>query len=322
MKKSSVLVIASLIAGGAIGSGVTKLLDSGQPLLTSDQAQIRQGQFKFTNPLLECELGYLISEKKFATFRKEVTAFVNEEKAKGEVTDFAVYYRDLNNGPWFGIDEREAFIPASLLKLPLAMAFYKEVEHNPALLTEKIEYEGTDIIIDQHFDATESLKAGEIYELGALVDHMLVHSDNEAALIIFQYIGADKAETIYNDLALPVPMDGDYTISVKNYGAFFRLLFNASYLTEEHSDHILSTLSQIDFKEGIRKGVPDNIIVSHKFGESQNTQGEKSLHDCGIIYGENNPYLLCVMTKGKDFDRMSESITRVSKIIYEKIGAN
>jgi beta-lactamase class A len=63
---------------------------------------------------------------------------VKKKKADGAVSDIGVYYRDLNNGPWFGVNERQDFLPASLLKLPLMLNFYKIAETRPQVLQEKL----------------------------------------------------------------------------------------------------------------------------------------------------------------------------------------
>jgi beta-lactamase class A len=53
----------------------------------------------------------------------------------------------------------------------------------------------------------------------------------------------------------------------------------------------------------------------HKFGEAGN-QFEKQLHETGIIYLNSNPYLLSVMTKGKDNAQLSKLIGEISAAVY------
>ena len=65
--------------------------------------------------------------------------------------------------------------------------------------------------------------------------------------------------------------------------------------------------------------LPKNIIVAHKFGESGELGKEVQLHDCGIVYSPQHPYLICVMTKGKDFKNLENVIRSISKIAYERL---
>lgn len=43
----------------------------------------------------------------------------------------------------------------------------------------------------------------------------------------------------------------------------------------------------------------------------------KELHDCGIIYYPERPYLLCVMTEGNDLNELAGVIQNISKTVYE-----
>ena len=45
------------------------------------------------------------------------------------------------------------------------------------------------------------------------------------------------------------------------------------------------------------------------------------LHDCGIVYYPQHPDLLCVMTKGPDFERLDDIIRGVSQISFAEIDA-
>lgn len=286
----------------------------------SDARQVREGTNTYTNPLLECEIGSVISEKKFNLFKQDLDKIIQEEKTRGEISQLALYYRDLNNGPWFGINEQDGFIPASLLKLPLAMAFYKETEEKPELLFEKIIYEGSNIEVPQHFKPGVNLVKGQTYSLEELVEHMLVYSDNVAAGILTQIIDDQTTKNIYDDLGLVTPKNySEHSISVKDYASFLRVLYNSSYLSKTNSEKILGMLVKAQFERGIKGDLPANISVAHKFGEASLPDGTKQLHDCGIVYSQNNPFLLCVMTRGNNFDLMDKAISEISSTLFEKV---
>lgn len=148
---------------------------------------------------------------------------------------------------------------------------------------------------------------------------MIIYSDNDAFTLL-DTNARDFWDIAYKDLGLVSPdkaLDKDF-MSVKNYASFFRILFNASYLNKHNSNEALEELSKTKFKKGLVAGVPSNINVSHKFGERQ-SDGKKQLHDCGIIYYPKHPYLLCVMTRGDNFDKQEEVIKNISQIIYKDI---
>ncbi len=72
-------------------------------------------------------------------------------------------------------------------------------------------------------------------------------------------------------------------------------------------------------------GVPSTVDVAHKFGERTTLASDtestetKQLHDCGIVYFPENPYLLCVMTRGTDFKVLEGIISDISRMVYEEV---
>ena len=108
-------------------------------------------------------------------------------------------------------------------------------------------------------------------------------------------------------------------MTVKTYASFFRILYNGTYLTQRDSEHLLSLLSQSSFTQGLIAGLPTDMVVAHKFGEASLPDGTHQLHDCGIVYKPNQPYLICVMTKGTNFNTLAGVISHISKTVYKTI---
>ena len=80
------------------------------------------------------------------------------------------------------------------------------------------------------------------------------------------------------------------------------------------------------FTKGIMGGVPSDMVVAHKFGENTNylnsgIVANHELHDCGIVYYSNHPYLLCVMTRGTDLSALQGAIEDISRTAYKSIDA-
>lgn len=62
------------------------------------------------------------------------------------------------------------------------------------------------------------------------------------------------------------------------------------------------------------------LLVAHKFGEyGDSEKGIKQLHDVGIIYHEDNPYLLGIMTRGQDYAKLAQVIEKISSFIYSEV---
>jgi beta-lactamase class A len=313
--------------GGALLTGAFFLLFSDtRPRLIGGATEIREGGYQFINPLLECEqAGGLIDATK-VNFQSRVTSEIEKLSKKGTLQNVSVYYRDLNNGPWFGIREEIPFTPASLLKVPVSMAFFKMSESDPGILERKVKFEKPFEYLQagnkQLIPPKVEIEVGKEYTVLELIEAALEHSDNQAVSLLYANVDTNELISLYRRLGVPddVLFDAGATLSVKNYAAFFRILYNASYLSREHSEQMLQYLSVADFTDGIVAGVPATTPVSHKFGES-GTFEEHQLHDCGIVYHPTKPYLLCIMTEGTSLDNSKAALSDISRVVYEDVSS-
>jgi beta-lactamase class A len=323
VKKSWVFIIVAFAIGLFVG------IFFGNRLLTIQAPgrgaiELHQRGFKFINPLLECDIGGEDMEFiELKPFKKDLQALVDSLKAKDWIDYGAVYFRDLNNGPWFGINEKEKFTPASLSKVPLMMAYYKEVETRPEALHRSIKFEGLqDENRYQNIRPSHGLEPGKMYSVEDLIRRMIVYSDNNAAMLLNKDVDQKTLVAVFTDLNVPLPIGSHNDImTVKQYAAFFRILFNASYLSREMSEKALELLARTEFRDGIVGGIPPGVQVAHKFGERDYTgrNSKKQLHDCGIVYYPEHPYLICVMTRGESFERLDDSIREISAFVFKKV---
>lgn len=292
------------------------------PILSN--REVREGGGEFTNPLLECDLAEEVFTE-LRPFKNKVEDFVKQTQATSNNVDFvSVYFRDLSNGPWFGINEKENFTPASLLKVPLMIAYFKQAEKNPEILQKSFSFEddGTLPLAQQTILPSQTLEVGKVYTVEDLLYRMIVYSDNKAQHLVVKNMDVDTFSKVYSDFGLSIPSQNtpETLVSVKNYASFFRMLFNASYLSKFYSEKALKLLSQVEYKDALVAGVPAAIKVAHKFGERQNIgQSQKQLHDCGIVYYPKHPYLLCLMSRGDSIPDQAQVIRDLSKLIYQEV---
>ncbi len=276
-------------------------------------SEIREGGYQFINPLLDCEADLDSLGISLKNLKSDVESLI--EESKNGVTETSVYFRDLKNGPWFGIGEEKEFSPASLLKVPVMIAYLKASEVDPGVLEKKI-------LKDKKPAPGEEAFPEEDYSVKELIEKMIVDSDNEAFRLLVYNRDVKDVKKVHEDLGVSFPSEteGNDFISPQQYSSFFRILYNASYLNRTNSEKSLEILSRAKFKEGLVAGVPGNITVSHKFGsEADNDPVIKQLHDCGIIYHPQHPYLLCIMTKGTHYDDQVSLIREISKLVYQEI---
>lgn len=285
--------------------------------------------YKLIKPLLLCSEKTNFFENK--VIAGDINKYINGRIKDGSALDISYYFKDFNNGDWVGVNEDDKYSPASLMKVAVMMAYYKLAETNPSILTNQVLYKANDNLdSSEYFKATSTLKYGNIYTFDELINSMIINSDNNALTVLENFINPNSLNEVYTDLGLPIvqsstdPAAVDY-ISADVYSHFFRVLYSATYVNRQLSEKALELLTKSDFNKGIRAGLPTGMTVSSKFGErtildSKGQVDYRELHDCGIVFNPNHPYLICVMTKGKDYNVLAGIIKDISFMTFNEVG--
>ena len=277
-------------------------------------------EYEFISPLLECDS---FESKELNSFDEGIYESASLLMENGSIDDLSYYFRDLNNGVWVGLNEEEEFAPASLMKLPLMISYLKQSEDDPSVLKQSYTFNiEDDNYGKQNIVPEELMSIGIPYTVEDLIFRMIAYSDNSALRILLKNSGTFGLR-VFNDLSIELPEDqsNEDFMSVRTYSKFFRILYNGSYLNFANSDEALRILSNTQYKDGIVSGVPEDIVVAHKFGERENN-GIIQLHDCGIVYHPDKPYVLCIMTRGSDINKMSSAISYLSEYTYKEVSDN
>jgi beta-lactamase class A len=294
---------------------------------------ITHTKFPFTNPALNyAELAQSITQAKTLDISSQIDAYTKKKEAAWDITHLSVYFRNLNNGGWFGVEGKEYFSPASLMKLPILISYVKKSESEPWLLDKQIVYKKDHNLPDyeQNIPPEHQLVEGKSYTLREVLQYLIIYSDNNASALLEANLPMADLQKTFTDIWLTFPVitswSFDNNIRVIDYASFFRQLFNASYLNRVDSEKVLNLLTKVKFKDGLVGWIPSGITVAHKFWERgilwANGREEKQLHDCGIVYYPSHPYIICVMTKWYDWKNLRWVIWDVSDIIYSETEKN
>jgi beta-lactamase class A len=261
------------------------------------------------------------------TLHTKLNDYIQNAKNNQQIASASVYFRYLNSNDWTGVNENEMYKPSSMLKILVMMSYYVEADQNPKILEKKLLYTATEDP-GQYYKPEHELATG-YYTVQELINAMIIYSDNEAAAVLTAN-NPDGYINLFTILKLPFPANtsAPNTLNVnfmspKLFSIVFRTLYNATYISHFMSENALGLLTATTFDAGLKSSLPKNVVVAHKFGEytEKNPDGSASmheLHDCGIVYHPNNPYLLCVMTKGKDFSQLQSAISNISSITYNE----
>lgn len=320
-------IIIGLIIGTVIGYSVFEIVHEkdlfGLGHIVTMNQEKHEGGGVLTNPLLECSTAEDDGTYPALNISKPaLTSFVNRMVSTNKIDFISVYVRDLNNGPWIGINEKEEFLGSSLLKVPILISYMKSAENDNSLLDKKIKYTTKVIDDDQYYSPEKVLEVGGEYTVKDLLNYMIYYSDNNAANLLADSMDNSEMDKVFEALGLGKPVfNTPYPVNVRNYAGFFRILFNASYVNKEYSEKTLEILTHTEFNRGLTAFLPKDIVVAHKFG-IRSDNGVNQLHDCGIVYYPEHPYLICIMSRGRNFDDLASAIAQISEFVFEEVNGS
>lgn len=321
MKNIAILCIIFFILGAVSGYSVFYFKGIGD--FDSQAMDLRPIRFnnlsyKFVNPLLAYVIPSAEQDPKWADLKRKISETINSVP-KEKLEKVSVFVSGLNQGRWIGINENELYPPASMSKVIIMMIYLRGEQENPGLLDKKMTYTSKDIAVT--LNNLTSLKVGQSYTISDLIDKMIIDSDNGAEALLFFNADQKFFSGLFSALGIKGFEDGIFYISPRQYSLFFRIIYNATFLDADLSEKALNILSQTKYNDGIVAGVPSNIVVAHKFGQYTNPKNNHDieLHDCGIIYLPQNPYFLCIMTKGEDLEVSSLIIKTISELVYKNL---
>lgn len=309
-----------LVAGGWLAHGwYYKLADA-----RSKSRRVGMSGYRLISPLLDVELpeGLSVADEPIP-FQRTVNAFVQQMIASGSVSSMSVYYRNLLDGPWFDINDKERYNPASMMKVPIMIAWLKRAEKHPEVLKKSFSFDERvypgepQLIAPQH-----ALVNGHSYTVEQLLRYMISFSDNKAMWLLYRELGQTEISDVLNNTDVTNDIiDGNNVMTAHGYSGFFRILYNAVYLNRELSQKALELLSHQDFPQGIVAGVPQGVTVASKFGEfvSGTNNHDVQLHEFGIVYHPRYPYIIGIMTRGHDLARQAEVLRTLSALIYAEV---
>lgn len=256
---------------------------------------------------------------RFVELRTQLQAYVRSSPHR-----LGVYFEYLPSGVSIGVNEKENFILASLLKVPLAMAAHQQMEAKKLSREQLLTIVREDL--DDNFGTLWKRGVGGQASVEEAIRLMLTESDNTAKNTLFRALPDGAVEDVFN--ALDIPRERPETqvvVTPKNYSSVLRSLYLSSYVPQETSNEILRLLTQTIFRDRIVEGVPADIPVAHKIGvfeprDPKQFSREAVYTDCGIVYAPKRPYILCVMAQAPKADAQ-RSMREISAKVFAYVSS-
>jgi len=251
--------------------------------------------------------------------------------------EFAVAFKDLDNGDTLFINARKVFHAASTMKTPVMIEVYKQAARGNFRLNDSLLIkttfssiaDGSTFELPADTDSETSLyeHAGENSTIAALTYDMIINSSNLATNLIIELVGPDNVTETMRELGakdltvrrgvedLKAYEEGIInTTTAYDLMLIYEKLAKGELVSESASAEMIDILMDQEFNHVIPAGVPDDVRVAHKTGSITALQ-----HDSGIVFlpGGKSYVLVLLSHKLGSRDEGVKALADVSKMIYD-----
>ena len=230
--------------------------------------------------------------------------------AKAHKGKVAVAVKNLQTGEEFYLNADERMPTASLIKLPVMVETYSQVQDGKVKLDTTITLKKDDKVPGSGI-LTAHFSPGATFPLRDAVRLMIVFSDNTATNLVLDQIGIPSTNVRMEKLGLKNTrinakvFKGSATsidpAATKKYGLgsttaremvqLLELIESNKVVSPSACQEMLGHLKACDDKEKMTRFLPPGTVVAHKTGSVN-----ASKTDAGIIYLKDGPVALCVLT--------------------------
>lgn len=205
---------------------------------------------------------------------------------------YGIAIKNLRTGQGVLIDSDREFEAASLFKLPIMYEVFKQREARALSFDEQL------VLTERHvaYDlGTLDRPAGSTMGVAEALDRMITFSDNSAAVLLTDRVGAFTVNQDLVALGMPhtrVLLDNLTT----SPGDMLRLLEMAALgeaVSPRASGEMVQLMARQRVNDRLPRLLPPGTVVAHKTG---NLPGV--VNDVGIIYGPSGPFVVAVLVDG------------------------
>lgn len=231
------------------------------------------------------------------------------------------YYKNLVTGREFGIREEEAYLAASVIKLPLYLHILQECAAGYMDMEQILTVTQEDKMPSC---GALTLFTGDVpVNLRTLCRLMIVLSDNTATNKLIRHSTIPGANGAFRKMGLEKTVlrrllfDAEAsaaglqnTVSPREMGMLLEQLYRNAFVSEEVCREAMDTLlkQQVDHKLG---GKLFDAPIAHKTGEDEDLS-----NDVGIVFAKN-PFVICFTGHDTDVYRWEDLMRRAAYDLYQ-----
>ena len=253
------------------------------------------------------------------------------QKLEASITDvdrsldgvMGVAIEDLNSGQKYLLRGDDVFPQASSIKIAVLAELYRQAQQGKLKPTDVYTVKASDLVADSPImnGLTPGVTQVTLRDLATMV---VAVSDNSAANILIDRVGIESVNSLLDSLGLAhtrlrrkmmdlkAASEGRENISTPSeMMTLLEDVYRGKVLNKPLSEDFFRLLSTKK-NSWIPRELPEDLKVADKEGELEGVR-----NDSGIVFLENSPYILCVMTTYLRRERDGEeAISEISLDAY------
>lgn len=248
----------------------------------------------------------------------------------------SIYVWDYTTGKSVEINSNKPVSTASIIKIPILIELFRQIEENEKLSKEEKSVLGGGLKVNSSVVLSEVYKtsgSGELQygqfgrktSINNLANLMIINSDNTATNAILDYIGGkDGLNRAFRQWGMENSYIGDWLpdligqnrMSAKDVSTILYNLDNPTFLNSHSKEYIKEYMVNVKNTTLLKAGLPRDATIYHKTGDIG-----RMLGDAGIIYNENGKkYIVTILVqRGQNDYSARDFIQSASRIIYKRL---
>ena len=227
------------------------------------------------------------------------------------------YYKNLVTGLEYGIREEEAYLAASVIKLPLYLHILQRAAEGSLDMAQKLTVEDWEKMpscggLNQFTGSVEA-------DIRTLCRLMIVLSDNTATNKLFRLCGLEECNAAFRTMGLEKTVvrrllfDSEAasrglenTICPRERGMLLEKLYRGAFVSEKASKEAIETLLKQQIRHKLGGKLCGEVPIAHKTGEDT-----KLSNDMGIVFAKE-PFVICFAGHDTDVYRWEDLMRRAA----------
>src|SRR5438445_8277409 len=236
----------------------------------------------------------------------------------------AVAILDLSTEQKYLLHADEVMPTASSIKIAILAELYRQAQQGKLKLTDFYTLQSSDLVGGSGISSVLTPGATRL-TLRDVAGLMISVSDNSATNVIIDRVGMENVNALLDSLGLAhtrlrrkmmdrkAAGEGRENISTpREMMTLLEDLYRGKVLNKEMTDDFFKVLSTEKKDSFIPRDLPEGLKVANKHGELEGVR-----NDSGVVFLQNRPYVICVMTTYLRRERDGEeAISKISLTAY------